>query len=122
MSCLSERRPSERNDRETCDSLELGCVRGCDGHAMAYGGRRDPHVVRADHFSASLQSSPYLGVGPGDGGRDWQGLDRGDQVLYEGQPSGSNSLISGAVDAVQQLAGRDHADRPVLFAEGTLER
>ncbi len=43
-------------------------------------------------------------------------------MLYEGLSSGPNAIVSGTVDAVQQLAGRDHADRAVLLAEGTLER
>lgn len=89
---------------------------------MAQGSRCNPHVVRADHFSASLKSSPYRGVSSGDGGRDWQRLDRGDQMLYEGLSSGPIAIVSGTVDAVQQLASRDYADRAVLLAQGTLER
>ena len=89
---------------------------------MTQGGRRDPHVMRADHFPASLQSSPYLGVSPGDSGRDWQWLDRGDQVLHECLSSGSNAVIPGTVDAMQQLAGRDHANCPAFLTEGPLKR
>jgi hypothetical protein len=123
MYCLlSGCRPSERNDREAWDSSEFGRVGRRDGHSMTHGGRCDPHVVRTDHFSTSLQSSPYLGVSPGDGGGDRQWLDRGDQVLYEGLASGSNSVIRGTVNAVQQLTGRDHADCPIFLAECTFER
>jgi hypothetical protein len=43
-------------------------------------------------------------------------------MLHEGLSSGSDAVIPGAVDAVQQLAGRDHADRPVFLTEGTPER
>lgn len=56
-------RLSERDDREAGDSFELGCVRGREGHAMTQGGRRDPHAMRADRFSASLQSSHCKGAG-----------------------------------------------------------
>lgn len=47
-------RGSDCHDSEAGNSFELGRVGGRDFHAMTYGGRRDPHVVGADHFTVSL--------------------------------------------------------------------
>ncbi len=43
-------------------------------------------------------------------------------MLYEGLSSGPIAIVSGTVNAVQQLADRDYADRAVLLAQGTVEQ
>lgn len=115
-------RGSDGQDAEAGDSFELGRVGGRDFHAMTYGGRRDPHVVRTDHFTVTLQSRPDFGMSPGDRGRDRQWLNRGDHVLDESLSPGANVAVRGAVNAVEQLAGRDHTDRTLSLAKGILER
>jgi hypothetical protein len=41
-------------------------------------------------------------------------------VLDEGLSPAANAIVCGTVSAMRQLAGRDHADRALPLAEGTL--
>src|SRR5256886_8496865 len=78
--------------------------------------RGDPEVVTSDYFAPRRESGPDLRVHTRDGLRDRNGLELRKQMLNvsaASRPSGT----AGAMNPVQQLAHRDHADRPLFVAD-----
>jgi len=78
--------------------------------------RGDPEVVTSDYFAPRRESDPDLRVHTRDGLRDRNGLELRKQMLNvsaASRPSGT----AGAMNPMQQLAHRDHADRPLFVAD-----
>lgn len=77
--------------------------------------RSDPEVVRTDHGALSREVGPDLGVDACHRLRDRKGVETGKEVFDECTPLGS-PRSGRSMDAVQQLAHRDHTDRTFLVA------
>lgn len=89
---------------------------------MSDGGGRDPQIVRAYEFAHGLQASPYLSVNAGYLGRDGQGLQTSEHLLHERLSLRSASIVSGTMNAVQQLAHGDDADRVPIAVGNSAQR
>src|SRR6266576_1063647 len=82
--------------------------------------RGDPEVVTSDYFAPRGASGPNLRVHTRDGLRDRNGLELRKQMLNvsaASRPSGT----AGAMNPMQQLAHRDHADRPLFVADDFID-
>jgi len=75
----------------------------------------DPKVVRADPLAPPAEIGPHLGMNARDGLGDRNWLEPGEQMLDECAPPRS-LRTSRPMDAVQQLADRDHADGALFVA------
>lgn len=103
------------------DAAEVALVPRGDAESVRERRCRDPEVVAADHVSPSGEGRPDLRVNACDGLGDRHGLELREEMLDESAPSRPPSA-SRAVDALQQLADRDDADRALLVADDSLDR
>jgi hypothetical protein len=77
--------------------------------------------VQTDRLAGIREAGADLGVHTSDRARDGDRLGSSDELLDE-RSSASTTYAAGAKDAVQELADRDDADRPVLLADQLLDR
>jgi hypothetical protein len=76
--------------------------------------------MSADHLAAHSQPCPDIGMNTRDGLRDWDCLQLGEQVLHERAATRALRAL-GAMDAVEELADRDDADRSVFTTDRLLD-
>lgn len=81
---------------------------------MRKGGRGDPEVVRPENFSTTGELGPYFCVDSGNRLCDRHRAEHCEQMLDEGSTPRSNRTAC-AMNAVQELAYCDDADRGVLL-------
>jgi hypothetical protein len=77
--------------------------------------------VQTDRLAGIREAGADLAMHTSDRGRDGDRLGSSDELLDE-RSSASTTCAAGAKDAVQELADRDDADRPVLVADQFLDR
>lgn len=72
--------------------------------------------MRSEGVTSPLEVSPNLGMNPSDRLRDRDGLEAAEDVLDECLPARATGA-GRSMDAVKQLADRDHADSALLIAD-----
>jgi hypothetical protein len=88
---------------------------------MGQRGGADPQVVGADVFSVIGELRPEVRVDASDRIGDRDGAPAGEEMLNKRASAGAAGS-RGAMDAMEEFADRDHADRAVLLAEHALDR
>ena len=109
-----------RKNAQPGDALEVRRVAGCYAEPERESRRADPQVVRADDLTSPAEAGPRLGVDARDRLGDGNRLEPGEQMLDERVPARSRTA-TGAMNAVQELAHRDHADRALFGADERVE-
>ena len=82
---------------------------------------RNPEVVSSDGLAATTEVGPGVGMDAGDRLGDRQRLKAGEHVFDESSPA-CPARTCGTVDAVEQLADCDNADRTLLTTDKGFER
>jgi hypothetical protein len=112
---------SWRQDAQARDTFEVAPVARRDPEAVRQSRGGDPEIVQTDEIAGSGKSSPEFRVHSRHGSGDRDRLGAGEKLLDD-SPSMGAARSCRSVDAVQQLADCDDADRPILVTDEVLDR